>query len=281
MEEKEKKPRFSVKNYKRLLILPIVVLLLSSIYILTTPTDLDIDFKGGSQITFDSSSYIDANSLTSLLSGYEAKIRTGRSVSGWSAIITFDSSVNSTEIISSLETAGYDLSDHSLQTIGPALGASFFSQAKTALIIAFILMAITVFIIFRKPLPSFYVVLCASSDIICTFAISQILGIKLSLATFAALLLLVGYSVDTDILLTTRVMKTTEGEVRERIRKAMKTGLTMSATSASAFLALYLMSSSTVITQIASILMIGLLLDVMFTWTLNAPLIRSYLERKK
>ena len=46
-----------------------------------------------------------------------------------------------------------------------------------------------------------------------------------------AFLMLIGYSVDTDILLTNRVLKRFEGTVNEKIFGAFKTGITMTLTS--------------------------------------------------
>jgi len=57
--------------------------------------------------------------------------------------------------------------------------------------------------------PSSCVILAAVSDIISTIAVTNLLGLKMSTAGIAALLMLIGYSVDTDILLTTKVLKTT------------------------------------------------------------------------
>ena len=122
--------------------------------------------------------------------------------------------------------------------------------------------------------------LSAFADITEALAFSQLLGIRLSLATFAALLLLVGYSVDTDILLTARVLKG-EGKLKELISRARKTGLTMTGTTCAALLALFAISGSAVITQIASVLLIGMLFDVLNTWITNAGLLTRYVERKR
>ena len=61
------------------------------------------------------------------------------------------------------------------------MGASFFKEITKAIIIAFILMAIVIFIYFRKVLPSATIVLAAFSDLIITLALVSVLGIKLSI----------------------------------------------------------------------------------------------------
>ena len=52
-------------------------------------------------------------------------------------------------------------------------------------------------------------------------------GMKLSTAGVAAFLMLIGFSVDTDMVLSTRLLKRKEGTVMERIYGATKTVPTM------------------------------------------------------
>lgn len=272
-------------NYKLIMIFPIIFLILSVGYLLWLVSDkglnLDIDLKGGTQISAESQSAVNADVLENILKDYEANVRVAKGVGRYSILIEFDSKINFDDILKTLQENGYNFKDYSVNTIGPSLGIAFFKQAQLVLLVAFIFMAITVFIIFRVPMPSFYVVLCGFADILETLVISQILGIKLSLATFSALLLLLGYSVDTDILLTTRVLKTAEGELSNKIKEAMRTGITMIGTTTVALFALFTISISSIITQIASVLLIGLLVDILNTWALNAALLRWYVERKK
>ena len=269
-------------NYKALLVIPILFLIVASGLLFAMSSsgelNLDIDFSGGTQLTAETEKPIQAENIENLLKDYEPKVRTGRGFNTYSVIIDLPSEVSTTDIINVLKSNGYDF-DYSVQTISPVLGESFFQQARLALILAFIFMAIVIFFIFKQPLPSFYIVLCAVANIVETLVISQLLGIKLSLATFAALLLILGYSVDSDILLTTRVLKR-QGELKDKLRNAFKTTITMTITTLAAMLALYFVSTSQVIVQIASILIIALLLDVMNTWLLNAGLLRWYVERK-
>jgi preprotein translocase subunit SecF len=122
------------------------------------------------------------------------------------------------------------------------------------------------------------------SDIIIAAGGMSLFGIPLSLASVGALLLLIGYSVDTDILLTTRVLRRREGTVTERAVDAMKTGLTMAVTSISAMATLYivvvlLIPSAEVLADIAAVLIIGLAADVLVTWLMNLGILRWYLER--
>jgi preprotein translocase subunit SecF len=271
-------------NYKKLIVIPVVLIALSLIYlfwlILTTGLNLDIDLKGGTQIVFDSPVRVNEQELEDILKPYDASIRTAEGITGYSVFIEFDASVEPNNVLETLKENNYDVKDYSIQTVGPTLGKAFFEQALIALIFAFLFMAGAAFVIFRKPVLSLRIIFSAFADIIETLVLSQIIGIKLSLATFAAILLLIGYSADDDVMLTARVTKGT-GEINERIKRARKTAFTMIGATAVALLSLFLITSSTVIIQIASIMLIGLTFDLINTWMFNAPVLRWYAEKIK
>ena len=66
----------------------------------------------------------------------------------------------------------------------------------------------------------------------------------------------------------------------ERIYSAMKTGFTMEGTTLSALVVIYLASPSSVLKQIAFVLLLGLLLDVINTWLMNAGILEIYMKKK-
>jgi len=103
---------------------------------------------------------------------------------------------------------------------------------------------------------------------------------KISSAGIAAFLMLIGYSVDTDILLSTRVLKKKEGSVMSRIYSAMRTGLTMNLTTMAAVSIALILSNSQTISQIMTIILIGLFVDIVMTWIQNVAILRLYLEKK-
>ena len=74
-----------------------------------------------------------------------------------------------------------------------------------------------------------------------------------------------------------------EGGLNHRIFGAFKTGVTMTLTSLFAILfALFVVKSfSIVLTQIFTILVIGLSFDLCNTWITNVSLLKWYVEKKK
>ncbi len=273
--------------YRSVLIVPVVLLLLSIGFLsygyMQTGDwfQRSIELKGGTLITINSHSGFSTGEITESLENLYGNVvvRELRSFSGYAMTVEVSSEANPDDVIQTLSSLGVGVEDSSIETIGPSLGEAFWFQAQIGIMIAFILMGIIVFGIFRSFVPSVAVMIAAVSDIIVTLAIMQVFGIELSLASFAALLMLIGYSIDTDILLTTRVLKT-EGNLGDRIRSAFKTGITMTGTTLGVLVAILLTTSSAVLFGIASVLAIGLVIDIINTWLQNATILRWHAERR-
>ncbi len=169
----------------------------------------------------------------------------------------------------------------SIEEMGSALGQSFFKQMSIAMALAFLFMAITVFVIFRNPVPSTAVVMTAFVDIATTIAVLDLAGMKISAAGIASLLMLIGYSVDTDMLLTTKVLKRVGGTVIGRIKDAMITRLTMTVATLVALLVALPISQSMVLREMFIILIIGLTIDIFATYGFNAGMLVWYTKKKQ
>ena len=278
---------------KYLIIIPFTILFLALVQI-AAQTIITGDFvhkgvtlKGGSTITVGYQPGMVIEDLESFLKEQFPKadltIRTitsaGRIVS-----IAIDSDAQETTEINSLldkikEKINLDKSEYSVEVMGSTLGQSFFIQTMIALLIAFVLMGLVVLAYFRTIVPCLAVILAAFSDIVVTLAIFNLTGMKLSTAGVAAFLMLIGYSVDTDILLSTRLLKRKEGSTMERVYGAMKTGLTMSSTTLSAILVALIFVQSETVKQIMIILFIGLFVDLIMTWIQNVGILRWFLEK--
>lgn len=291
----EKLLHYYDKHYKKLLIIPFLILFLAIASILTqyfVTGDFihrGVSLKGGVTITIPSLTGVSSFDIESLLIGEfpekDTSVRVLKS-EGESKGFVIDAELQTSEEIDSLKdliTEKYNLREEDLgvEVMGSSLGTSFFKETFRAIIIAFIFMSIVVFIYFRIPVPSVAVILAAFSDIVVTLAIVNLLGIKLSTAGIAAFLMLIGYSVDTDMLLSSRVLRRKEGTVLDRIISAMKTGLMMNFTTMAAIIVGLVLAKSDVLIQIMTILLIGLFVDIINTWIQNAGLLRFYIERKK
>jgi len=137
------------------------------------------------------------------------------------------------------------------------------------------------FIYIKFSVPSMAVITCAFADILMPLAVIDFIGMKISSAGIVAFLMLIGYSVDTDILLTTRVLNRKQDSVNNAIWGAFKTGSTMTLTSiVSVLIGLVVVHSfQSILNQIFTILIIGLFFDLFNTWVTNTILIKWYVER--
>lgn len=271
-------------SYKPLIIIPVIITLIALGIILSGGLQEGIDLKGGSiailqleqPVTNDqlatkiqNSTGVQANLITVTTTGTN---QSTVEITGSAAdVVAVSSALNGTATI------------QSFTSVGPLLSKQSLTQVYYALAFAFIFMSITVFIIFRNFVPSMAVILAAFCDIVIAIGGMSVFGIPLSLASVGALLMLIGYSVDTDILLTTRVLKRREGTINERAKDAMKTGFTMAAAAIGSMIALYLvvkflMPYAQVLDQIAAVLIIGLIADVLATWLMNLGILRWYME---
>jgi preprotein translocase subunit SecF len=267
----------------------ILVLCLAQIgYQIATTGDFmnkGVSLQGGVTVSFSSEKQIDLLALQEQLVKETGNNDITVKKIGTSGVIV-EAGILEQEKIDSLigiiaEKTGTDSGKYSVEIMGSSLGKSFFRQAFLAMAIAFVLMSLVVFVIFRTFVPSLAVILAAFSDIVFAIAAINLMGIKISTAGIAALLMLIGYSVDTDILLTIRVLKRKEGgSFHDRVLSSIKTGMTMTMTAIASTIVVLIFSRSEVLTQIMTILLVGLIADMIFTWIQNVGILKIYTDRK-
>jgi preprotein translocase subunit SecF len=287
------------KHYKWLMLIPVIILIASlsiiaNHYIQTGDfIDRDVTLKGGLTITIStdvkvpdledylSSKYASSDILVRTLSEFGTDQQTG--------IIIEATDVKEEDIKAVIqermqkESAGFLLTkdNYSAEMVGSALGESFYKQMLVAILLAFAFMAVVVLITFRSLIPSFTIVFCAFCDMVFPIAIMNLFGIRLSTAGIAALLMLIGYSVDTDIVITTKALRRQdEGNLIDRMFDGMKTGLTMSMTTIVALTAGYFFSQSFIIKEIFLIIIFGLLYDIVVTYLFNTGVLVWWVRRK-
>jgi preprotein translocase subunit SecF len=179
---------------------------------------------------------------------------------------------------------GMHYSSYSFSDVSPTLSAYFLNKAFGVIVLSTVLAGIVVFAVFRTIVPSVAVLMGAACDITIALGAMALFQIPLTLPSFAALLMLIGFSLDTDMLLTIRTLKRGEGTPRERAYDTMKTGMTMSITAMVAFGSLFLLALITHIPtyyQISAVAICGLVGDLVATWGLNAVIILWYAEKRE
>jgi len=360
-------PNIFKGDYRRLAILPLILVLLSLYFIIVTQIKLGVDFQGGTLVTLALSEAVDSATLKANLAqeGLDAEVRVYQTTSGYKAEIDVPQSQNLVEAdslksdfnellpdVSTLEVAALqngsrmseylakraeleNISDQmfalagmsredfnitgaieeqkafsvaykqlyedyqdsvskpiqkhvkydsiSVQTVSPLLSTHFMSQALGVVVLSAVLSIAFVFIFFRALVPSVAVLTGALCDVIIAMGAMAAFGIPMTLPSFAALLMLIGFSLDTDILLTMRLLKR-KGDTRDKAFDAMKTGLTMSIMAIVAFGALFLLALLTHIPtyyEISAVALAGLVGDMFATWGINAVMLIWHIERRE
>lgn len=248
-------------------------------YVYQTTGDIverGIEFKGGYSYQVYYEGNLPQTLVTSLQNEYpgiKIRIIEGNNILS----IEYNKDV---DIETILKNKGVNVTGVTKRMVSSMLSETFWKIAIKLIIVAYLLVMVVVFITFRTFVPSLAIVLAGLSDIIIALVGMNLFNIPLTSASLTALLILIGYSVDTDILLTTRVLKEKPKEVDKALVNAAKTGLTMTLTSLAGMLSLYLIGLAPVLRQIALVIIFGLLADIIFTWLQNASIIKIYVVRK-
>lgn len=279
-----KKFKYDINKYnpKKMMAVPASLFAVAAVIVIITfimtgmPVTPGIDFAGGTAVTI----YTDDSKeeLEAYFEGYDLK-SIDEGISGGYYLKFGPMSNEEMMAFNDYILEGYP--DAGIDQIGANFGATLQAQAFLALLFAFLGMAVVVFIAFRKILPALTVVFAGVADITITAACMNIFGIELSLATTAALLMLIGYSVDSNILLTTKVLKR-QGNLEEKMEGAFHTGLIMTSTTFCAILAMFIVSligNVPTLYTISAVLLIGLICDLIFTWGFNAGMLKLYISK--
>ncbi|NHN41547.1 protein translocase subunit SecF [Halorubellus sp. JP-L1] len=269
-------------------ILVVALVVLAGLYVTTgSPVPLGIDFTGGTELTVQTDTPRDE--LAAAFSEEPVSIQGTAGTESPQYIVTFadtGDSASGSELASqareNLEPTCSNADNcavvQSQQSTTPRFASSAQQTAFLGIGLAFAGMSVLAFAFFRTFVPSVAIVISAFSDIVIPLALMGVLGIKLSLGTVAALLMLIGYSVDSDILLNNHILRR-EGGFYESTRRAMRTGVTMTLTSLSAMAVMAVTAYLFGIELMASIglvLVLGLATDLMNTYMLNLSLLRWY-----
>jgi preprotein translocase subunit SecF len=264
---------------RQLAMIPLVVLglalaVLAGWYLMTgAPVTPGIEFTGGTELQITAQVPQDA-----VGEAFAVQPESVTPTSGANTYIVTFQSTGADALTADARAAGYNV--QSVQATSGSFGADTQRLGLLGLLAAFAGMALLVFVLFRSFVPSIAIILSAFSDIVVPLALMNLLGIELSLGTVAALLMLIGYSVDSDILLNNHVLKR-RGDFYESTYRARRTGVTMTLTSMSAMAVMAVVASKYVfniplLSEVGVVLVMGLTVDLMNTYLLNVSLLRWY-----
>ncbi|MEM4396144.1 MAG: hypothetical protein QXR30_00585 [Candidatus Woesearchaeota archaeon] len=273
-------------HMKKILIFTFLLLILSISQLIYqnitegTPIKKGISLTGGTEVTI----YYKIENFEQLIDDFKKNFKEVRhseiyQFGNFEGYVLETQEQDSSKIKEILEKNKIDLEKVNIRTTSSELSKSFFKEILSAILIAYLIMSIVIFLRFKNFFVSFTMILANISNLIITLAILNIIDFKLSIAGISALLMLIGYSIDTNILLATRLIKE-KGNIEELLSSSLKTGLLMSLTTLATVSLGYLFTNSTTIKEIMLILIIGLISDIIMTWLQNVSLLLNYLKSK-
>lgn len=278
-------PPYDRYSNRQLAAIPLAVLAVALVIVGATwvftgaPAAMGIEFTGGAELTIETES-----DRSEIEAAFGEELDSIQSVVGESNqfILRFDSTdLDRLVTIANAEltpVGGADSIVEGERAVSPAFADEQQHLALLAVVIAFLGMSLLAFVFFRSFIPSIAIVVSAFSDIMIPLAAMNLLDISLTMGTVAALLMLIGYSVDSDILLNNHILRRSGG-FYESTYRAMQTGVTMTVTSMAAMFAMFVVASIfgiEILAAIGLILFIGLAADLMNTYLLNLSLLRWY-----
>lgn len=241
-----------------------------------SPVALGIEFTGGAELqigTADSPAQIEAQFEEPV----ESITQVGSPTSDTYIVEFQDGNYEDLDdLVTQAEAAGYEIQQEGERSASFADDSQ--RQALLGIVIAFVGMALLVAAMFRTFVPSLAVIASAFSDIAIPLALMRLFDIELTLGTVAALLMLIGYSVDSDLLLNNHVLRR-HGDFYTSTSRAMRTGVTMTVTSIAAMIVMTVVSyllGIPLLPDVGLILVFGLLADLMNTYLLNVSMLRYY-----
>ncbi|MFB6154782.1 MAG: protein translocase subunit SecF [Haloferacaceae archaeon] len=268
-----------------LAVLAVALLVIAGWYVaFGAPANPGLDFTGGTELRVAPPSGTNqAQARQEIQTMFPVQPDQVRYVTGGDLfVVTFQSNKLQANDIQSgaLERAARDngFTVQSVDSVSANFGKDTQTLAVGGVVVAFLGMSLLVFGMFRTFVPSIAVVLSAFSDIVIPVAVMNVLGIEMTLGTVAALLMLIGYSVDSDILLNNHVLRRSGG-FYESTYRAMRTGVTMTLTSIAAMTVMAIVATVFgigLLADIGLVLVIGLTADLMNTYMLNLSLLRWY-----
>lgn len=285
----DKAKAYYFKEYMRLFYGLIILFLISVGFLLFNYmntgefTKRDVSLKGGTSLVINTD-FSDINGLEeSIKEKYpdaSLNFRTIEEKGKTIGIIIEATDIEESQLLESVgEKVELNKNNYNVESMGSSLGDSFFRQMFVALLFAMVFMGIVFQLYFRNLHATFAAIFSAFMNIFITFAIMVALDVRLTAGGIAAYLMLIGYSVDTSILLSTKILKD-KGELESKLFGAMRTGLTMSVAGIFATGVSYLVTNNVILKQIMLILIVGLLIDILTTWIGNVAFLRMKMEKK-
>jgi len=270
-----------VKNRKMVYIISAVIILVGIISFLFQGFNYGIDFAGGTivQIKFEQSVSITA--VRNILGEFDLRQSTIQDLSDTEFVIRTEKidQEQRKEILSALKQNLADLEVLRVETVGPVIGENLKKTALYAILFAFIgiIIYITIRFEFRYSIIS---ILALSHDVLIVLGIFSLFQKEITISIIAAVLTIVGYSLNNTIVILDRLRENIKFKTRESfsnivnmsINQSLSRTINTALTTVLPVLAIYFFGGS-ILSDFALALFIGMVAGTYSSIFIASPLL--------
>tara|TARA_B100001996_G_scaffold355863_1_gene318785 strand:- start:780 stop:1682 length:903 start_codon:yes stop_codon:yes gene_type:complete len=280
-----------IKNSNKFLLLSVVLFALSVFLILFKGINKSIDFKGGTiiNISIESENYdlsilrdVLSEKLTNSINVVEMKTE----LNDYEVVVTTEYLSDETQFSNALQSLYSDsYKINKIESIGPKIGQELSKNARNAIIASLILIGLYISIRFDLSYAAGSIV-ALLHDLIITLGVFIIVDYEISVAIIAALLTIVGYSLNDTIVIYDRIRENIVNNphrmkkqtINESLNQTLGRTIVTSLTTLVVVVVLFLYGGN-VLKPFAFTLIVGVLLGTYSSLFIASP-IMLYLEEK-
>jgi len=171
-------------------------------------------------------------------------------------------------------------SDISIQQYSSLVGDLIFNQFLFFVILTMILAAFVIFITFRVSNTTLNIISTILFDVIGLLAILSITKYPIGANGFIAMLMILGFAIDNNVVLSTNMIKEKDKPFIERVKMSFRIGMLMEIIALYTLLLLYFIVPDPSVKEFAFVLSTATILDLIYYLIGNIPLYK-YFEVKK
>lgn len=266
------------KHYKKILVFSITLLVLAIVYllyrflVLGNIVELSVEIKGGYLITFPrliSESEVESILKNLGIEDYNIYVSGGN-------IYVETSAKNITEFLETLKEKNISEEIITVQEFSSYIGEIILKQLITLFIISTILVCIFIILRFRKKQPVLGILLVILWDFVFTLTLINLFGFKLGFIGIVALLGILGFAIDNNIVLATNVFQEKELSFNDRIKISLKVGLLMELFILLVMIPLILIVDLPIVEEFAIVWIFIIISDTYSYLFLNVPMYKYF-----
>ncbi len=209
-----------VGNKKKFFTVSIVLIVIIFAVSLIFGVPMDIEFKGGALMTYSYTGEVDLDALETQAEqtlGTDVTVQTGQDIATSTQTVTINAqgteTVTPEEIEAFATILGTDYADNAFEqleinNVNPAMGSEFFAKCIVAVLLASVLILVYISIRFKRIggwSAGFMAVVALVHDMIIVYGVFVIARIPLDSNFIAAMLVILGYSINDTVVVYDRV----------------------------------------------------------------------------